>query len=253
MMLSVVLAAGIAGCDSTSGPEQTNVSLRFRYNGALAGSPAAAGPLLSAAFVIEGTDGATLEVTDLWLVVDELKLEREADAYEGLEGPPPELEDQCVRFEAMPMFLDVPTDGDDVGTVQALVPEGAYVSLKLETKAPVAGSALLADIATEFPEWPAQASAVVVGTYTAAGEDPVPFTVYFDAEVKVLLVLPELFVVESGTEAPISVFVDPAIWFVNADGSVHDLSLFDFDPENPQVPKLEAKFEDAVTRIEVGS
>lgn len=242
----------VVGCDSTTEPRLGEMSLRFRYDGGIATSSGAQSVTASTSLVIDGSDGARLEITDLRLVVDELKLERAENACEGLAEIPPELEDQCVRFEATPVFLPVPLDGDDVGTVQALVPEGTYVALKLETKAPASGSPLLEAIQGDFAEWPAQASAVVVGVYTPAdGGEARPFTVYFDAEVKAVLTLPEPFVVEAGTQEEILVFVDPAIWFVDGNGAVLDLSLFDFSAENPVVPKLEAKFEDMVTKIEV--
>lgn len=246
------LAAALSACDSAIEPGQTNVALTFRYDGANPAAAAGPGPNASAAFVIEGTDGATLEVTDVRLVLDELKLEREQDACEGLDEVPHQLDDQCARFQSAPLFLPVPTARDDVATVQALVTEGTYVSLKLETKAPADGSPLLEAIEADFQEWPGQASAVVMGIYTpAGGGEPRTFTAYFDAEVKVTMILPEPFVVEAGSEAAITVFVDPAIWFVDADGAVVDLSAFDFDPANPVVPKLEAKFEEMVTKIEV--
>jgi hypothetical protein len=65
------------------------------------------------------------------------------------------------------------------------------------------------------------------------------------------MTLPEPFVVAPGAQGTITVFVNPAVWFVDADGAVLDLSVFDFSAENPVVPKLEVKFEDGVIKIEV--
>ena len=94
---------------------------------------------------------------------------------------------------------------------------------------------------------------LVVGTFTPAdGVDPIPFRVYFDAEVKVELEFEEgdPLVIEEGGDHSVTVFIDPAIWFVNDDGTVHDLTAYDYDATGA-VFKFEAKFEDGVTKIEL--
>lgn len=256
-LFGMTLVVMTLGCGSASEPGQSNVSLTFRFDGEGGGVSAASAAVAASGaqgpLVIQGADGATLEITDIRLIVDELKLERQQDACEGLDEVPPELEDQCARFEAPPQFLPVPLAEGEVGEVEALVPEGVYVALKFETKAPAdEESALLLEVRAEFPEWPGQASAVVVGTFfPAEGGDARPFTAFFDAEVKVVMDLPEPLVVQAGADGSITVFVDPAIWFVDPDGLVIDLSVYDFTAEDPVVPKLEAKFEDMITKIEV--
>ena len=45
-------------------------------------------------------------------------------------------------------------------------------------------------------------------------------------------------------------FIDPAVWFVNDDGTVDDLSAFDYDTTG-ELFEFEAKFEDGFTKIEL--
>lgn len=47
-----------------------------------------------------------------------------------------------------------------------------------------------------------------------------------------------------------TVFVDPAIWFVNEDGTVNDLSPYDYDATG-EVFAFEAEFENGFTIIEL--
>ena len=60
----------------------------------------------------------------------------------------------------------------------------------------------------------------------------------------------EPLVIEEGDDRTVTVFVDPAVWFVNDDGSVDDLTAFDYDATG-EVVKFEAKFKDGFTKIEL--
>lgn len=77
-----------------------------------------------------------------------------------------------------------------------------------------------------------------------------PFWVFFDAEVKVELTFDAPLVIDDGAVQVVTVFVNPAAWFAAPDGSVLDLSAFDFGATG-QLFKLEAKFLDGFTKIEV--
>jgi hypothetical protein len=232
----------LAGCSGSTDPE-AGLVVRFRLDqtGVATARVAAA---VAASIEVSGSNG-TLILDEVWLIVDEFKLE--VDGSECDE----EAAVHCEKFEAAPAFVSVPLDGELSGTVvNAAVPAGTYTSLKFETKAPGSGAALLAEIRAQIPEWPEGASALVVGTFTPEGGDPVPFRVFFDAEVKVELAFEEPLVIREGEGETVSVFVDPALWFAQPGGTVLDLSQLDFATTG-ELFKLEANFIDGFTKIEV--
>ena len=245
--LGIAAALLVGGaCSDSAGPEANGaVTVRFKLDDGIASGAAGmslAAPILS--LDVPGPNGV-LTLDAIHLVVDEFKLERVEDACEDQNGD----DDACENFEAPPFFVAVPLDGDDVGVVSQAVPADTYVELKFETKAPEDDGPLLAEIQgqTPFNDWPEHASALVIGTFTPDEGGPVSFCVFFDAEVKVELTLDPPFEVMEGDDQAVTVFVDPAIWFANPDGSVVDLSAF----ETGEVVKLEVKFEDAFTKVEV--
>ena len=237
-----IAAALLAGgaCSDSAGPE-ANGAVTVRVSGAAGMSFAAAFSSLD----VPGSIGV-LTLDAIHLVVDEFRLERVEDACEDLNGD----DDACENFEAPPFFVAVPLDGADVGVVSRTVPAETYEELKFETKAPEDDGSLLAEIRQQFDDWPEDASALVIGTFTPDVGEPVSFRVFFDAEVKVELEFDPPFEVVEGDDQAVTVFVDPAIWFANPDGSVVDLSAFDFDVTG-EVVKLEVKFEDGFTKVEV--
>ena len=246
--LGIAAALLVGGaCSGSVGPEANGgVTVRFKLDDGIASGAAGtslAAPLLS--LDVSGTNGV-LTLDAIHLVVDEFKLGRVEGACEAPNGEG----DACENFEAPPFFVEVPLDGDDVGVVSQAVPADTYVALKFETKAPKDDGSLLVEIRVEFDDWPEDASALVMGTFTPLMDDPISFRVFFDAEVKVELEFDPPFEVTEGDDQAVTVFVDPAIWFANPDDSVVDLSAFDFD-ETGEVVKLEVKFEDGFTKVEV--
>ena len=255
--IALALAGVLAACSDSTGPNGSgNLTVNFDV---LSVTPAAISGLsateaAAAALAVDGDNG-TLTIDDIWLVVDEFKLERVKDACEEVVDQ--NDDDDCEEFELPPFFVSVPLEGEGAGEIGADVPRGTYEELKFETKAPDDDgddATLLKGIQdNHFEDWPAEASMLVVGTFTPAdGVDPIPFRVYFDAEVKVELEFEEgePLVIEEGGEYSVTVFIDPAIWFVNDDGTVDDLTAYDYDATG-EVFKFEAKFEDGVTKIEL--
>ena len=243
-------AAAVAttlACGDWTGLDSGRVTVQFA---SLAGSAASA-PAVSAAAAatpVTGTNG-TLTLEQIWLVADEFRLERAdgtCDAASSGPGNP------CDRFEAAPALASVSLDGDVPGGVTLTADPGTYDELKFETREPRADGTLLAEIRAQFPDWPEEASLLVIGTFTPAdGGDPVAFRVFFSGEVRVELVFEgEPLVVAAGDEQTATVFVNPDLWFVQADGSVVDLTQFDFAATG-EVVELEAKFLEGFTKIEV--
>ena len=257
LVLVSVLPLLVAACGDSTGPENAaEVTLSF----VLAGSPVAAAPSGTivhtpgalATVDVTGSNG-TLAIDEVQIVIDEFKLEGDADSCEG--GVDAE---SCVRFEALPYFLDLPLDGIPIDIASSPVPDGTYFELKLETKDLDAsddeGIDSLADrVSSAFPDWPERASLRVAGSFEPDdGSDPREFVVYFRAEVKVELSFdPPLTVTADDETTRIMVEVDPLAWFTLADGSVSDLSELDFETTH-EVVDFEAKMKDGFTKIEIG-
>ena len=247
-----LVSAFVLACGDATGPaESGNVTVKFAVTSSLSAAP---GGLATAPadLPLDGDNGS-LNIEAIWLVVDEFELERIDGACDDVAAFE-EDDDECEEFELEPFFVSVPLEGDGIGEVSADVEPGTYEELKFETKAPDDdGGELLSDIrANYFDDWPAEASMVVIGTFTPTEGEAVSFRAYFDAEVKVELEFPEddPLVVEEGGDLSITVFVDPAIWFANDDGTVDDLSMYDFE-QTGEVFDFEAKFEDGFTKIEL--
>lgn len=254
-LLPAALSVTLVACNSATGPG-TALTVNFK----LADGATAVAAMDVAGYgvttsnqalqlTVTGSNG-TLTLNDIRVIVDEFKLERENGACE--DGT---AEDSCERFEAPPHFLTVPLDGVEAGTVTEDVPAGTYLALKFETKAPdgsEVGTTLLGEVRQEFADWPQSGSAVVVGSFAPAdGSAPVAFRVYLDAEVKVELEFAQpLVIAEDASNQSVTVSIDPAAWFENADGTVVDLSALDFDATG-EVVDFEFKFADGFTKIEL--
>jgi hypothetical protein len=123
----------------------------------------------------------------------------------------------------------VPLEEEGSAEISVAVVPGVYEEIELVTGAPrdSAGADLLDEIRGEFPDWPADASLLVVGSFTPTGGDPVPFRVYFHARLEVIGVRRRAS--WGGGDLTVTVVIDPSRWFVGPDGTVDDLSAFDYD------------------------
>ena len=198
--------------------------------------------------VLTGSNG-TLTITDISFIVDEFKLERGSSACdESSDEGDGDGDDGCATFEAAPGFVRLPLAGDATVALSEPAPAGTYAALKFETKA-ARTDELLAEVRTAFADWPGESSMVVVGSFLPAGSvTPVPFRVYFHAEVKIEESFePALVLV--GDAASVTVEADPRLWFVEG-GLVTDLSSHDFAATGT-VLKFEAKMADGFTKIEL--
>lgn len=198
---------------------------------------------------ITGSNG-TLNITDIRLIVDEVDLEGNDDDAEF------EME--------KPFFLDLPLDGTDVASVvTGRVPPGTYTEFEFEVEDADFDDddddeeeellSLRDEIENEgFTDWPADASMVVVGTFTEDGTTR-SFTTYFDAEIEVEIDMEDRPFEIGGDDASrrLTVKLDPALWFENVDGTVQDLSQNDYADTGELVEfDVEYEFEDGVTEIE---
>lgn len=250
--LAFTLILSAAACGDGVAPEApAEVTLSF----VAATSDAAPASLTSGSFgAVDavGTNG-TLSIDEIQIVVDEFKLERAEGACEVEEV------EECVTFETAPYFLDLPLDAVPVDIATSPVADGSYIYLKLETKdlASSAGDdeaemeSLGEQVLAAYPDWPESASLRVAGSFDPEdGSDPRPFEVYFHAEVKVEMSFDPPLDLSAEEEVGVVVEVDPLAWFTLEDGTVTDLSVYDFE-ETGEVVDFEAKMADGFSKIEL--
>ncbi len=86
---------------------------------------------------------------------------------------------------------------------------------------------------------------LVVGSYTPApgGGTATSFSTYFEAEIEVEFDLDPPLVITDNAGGSVVVDVSPDRWFIQADGSVLDLSAFDFTTTG-QIVEFELEIED---------
>jgi hypothetical protein len=240
---AAVFAAGLAACGDALGPgEQGQVGIGFRVTSAAS---------LGNDLVITGTNG-TLRITDISFIVNEFELGVDDDDCESSgQG------NSCEEFEAPPSFVRLPLDGDNIVAVTTMVPQGTFTELEFEVEDidldesdDDAGdiAAVAAAVRAAFPNWPDEASMVVVGTFTPTGGQPVAFTTFFDAEIEIEKALVPALVVSQDNET-VTVELDPSVWFRRFDGTVMDLSAFDF-VRTGEVLEFEAELEDGFQEID---
>lgn len=241
------LALGVfvlSGCDST-GPsaDDSEVEVGFQTSTSSAKSTPLSAKSSPDTLVLEGSNG-TLKITDLRLIVSEVKLDGEADSAE---------------FETeKPSFLDLPLDTTDVAPVAAdRIPPGTYnefefeiedVGLDDEDDDEEELQELRSEIENEgFTDWPENASMVVVGSFTTDDGTTRSFETYFEAEIEVELEMEDrsFEVGGDGLSRRLTVTLDPGQWFSNGDGTVRDLSQ-----EAGELVEFEYEFESGVTEIE---
>lgn len=269
---------------SMAGPG-SEVSVSFRVSGA-GGSAAAPsmGPALAAPagvagppLVLTGSNG-TLTLDEIRLVISEVELKLADDSCGSSgtsDGDPAEASGDgsdddtgddsghdCAEFETGPRFLDLPLDGEPVEAVTAVIPAGVYSELEFKIEdleddegdgeEAAAIAAVREQILAEFPDWPREASALVVGSFQPTDGDPIDFRVFVEAEVEIEMdLVPSLVVDESGTTSrDLTVDVSPSEWFTNPDGTVVELQAYDFDATG-ELLEFELEMEHGFTEIEI--
>jgi hypothetical protein len=228
-----LLVATLAACaDSpTGGGGDTQVQLRF----GVAGSQALAS---SASFQTSGTEqlvvagaNGTLRIDDLRLVVADFELDGDDDVNGCSDDTP--ATDDCEDFDVGPMFIDLPLAGGPIAVATGDIPPGVYDELEFEAEdldddeeEPAERArieALRQQILAQFPDWPREASMLVVGTFTPTGGTARPFRVFVEAEIEIETELSPPLVVGQGESRSVDVLLDPAAIF-RSGGDVVDLS-----------------------------
>lgn len=218
---AIALLALSACSDNPAAGGAGNVRLRF----GVAGSQAmASGALLQTGgtdqLTITGANG-TLRIDDLRMVVAEFELDGDDDVNRC--GEAQGAADDCEDFEAGPMFIDLPLTGGTVPVGSGNVPAGTYREVEFEVEdldedeEDAAERArieqLRAQILAQFPDWPRDASLLVVGSFTPAGGAPQNFRAFIEAEIEIETELNPRLVVGEGETRSVEVMLDPAAIF----------------------------------------
>jgi hypothetical protein len=257
VILGPLVALGLAGCDSTTGPDDGQPRVSIAFQTTIGAAPAVApGDLgrvarntLAQSLTLDGSNGA-LTLDEIWMIVAEFELELEDDDDCDDSGS----DDSCEEFEAPPQFIQLPLDGGSEPTVSQPVPPGVYDELEFEVEDlelddgnEDAGEiqTLVTTIRAQFPDWPEEASMLVMGSFTPTGGSAVPFSVFFEAEIEIEIEFEPPLDLTDGTSATVDVVVDPAAWFARPDGTVMDLSQFE-----GQVVEFESEMERGFSELE---
>ncbi len=203
----------LAACDGSTSPN-SNASLRIA-------SPAQAG--LSSETVgglsISGSNG-TLVLTDMKLIVDEFEIENDDDDCDD-----DDVVGVCAEFETELFIADVPLGSGALNIANDRIPAGTYTKLEFEVES------------LDDDE----------GTFTPTGGQAREFRAYFDAEVEIERYFATPLVID-GNSAGITLELRPDLWFRNADGTVRDLSQWNFATTSRLI-EFEVEFERGV-RVE---
>ena len=231
---AALLALAACADNPAAGGSEGNVQLRFGVAGGQA-----SGALLQTG----GTDGltvtganGTLRIDDLRMVVAEFELDGADDVNScggvdddgtddrgsGDAGGDGSLDD-CDDFNAGPMFIDFPLTGGAVAVGSGNVPAGTYREVEFEVEDldddeenPAERARieqLRAQILAQFPDWPRDASLLVVGTFTPTGGAPQSFRAFVEAEIEIETELNPRLVVGQGETRSVDVLLDPATLF----------------------------------------
>lgn len=236
----LVATVALTSCSDPNAPG-ASVTIQFRTASSVVSASRSSSPvsfsLMGAQDIVVTGSNGTLTITDIRLVVDQLELE-------AVETPDCESDGEdeagCEEFEIGPLAAQVPVNGDLVTIASDQIQPGSYDELELEVEdlevddgeSDDAGeadalSALLETLRDTYEDWPANASMVVVGTFTPTGGAPQEFRTYFSAELEIELEFATPLVIEDANRV-VMVDVNPEEWFVNSDGTVDDLSQADF-------------------------
>jgi len=253
-LAAAVAAAVVVGCGDGTGPVPT-LAVQFRADaGAAAAAQLVSGPRFALAASadaqqvdIPGSNG-TLEITAITLLVSELELDPVENGDCGGDG------EQCEEIEVGPFPVDVPLTGEPVTVAIGAIEPGTYEELEFkvedfeadEGEDASALEQLLEQVRLQFGDWPGNASMVVEGTFHPAdGSASKDFRVYFRAEIELELELnPPREITEAGQTVTVDLHL--ADWFTRPDGTVLDLSQFDYSTTG-EVVEFELELENGVS------
>jgi hypothetical protein len=197
---------------------------------------------------IEGSNGKLI-INDLRFIVEDFELERADGACGDTEGN----EEDCEEFKSNPFFVDLPLQGDTLDLNTAAIKPGTYEELKfniddldLEEEAEEdqdAKQQLANEVRGEFPDWPDEVSMVILGDFISSQGDTTNFKTFAEAELEIEMEFnPPLEVGDNSVNKLIRVNIAPKSWFLRSDGTVLNLSEYDYDSTG-QILEFEVEIE----------
>lgn len=259
--LLTFLTGILAGCNIFESDDKVakgDVQLQFKTTPSGSSAKTVAGGYYMAdhdSLVVDGSNG-TLQIDDIRFVIEEFKLEpTEADEEEDT------LDTESEEFEAGPFWVDLPLGVDSLSLATSQIQTGIYKELEFnvedlnldeEDDEDNEGQRALADsIRVEYPDWPDEASMVLTGSFTPSDGNRQSFKVFANAEIEVEREFePPLEVTEDNIQEVLSVNINPTKWFLRSDGTVIDLSGYDWD-QTQELLEFESEFEEGVEEVEV--
>ena len=191
------------------------------------------GTLAVGDLLVDGTNGS-LVITEMAFVADEIKLEGTRGTHD---------------FEHGPLFIESLLEGPVVAISSTEIPPGRYDKLEFEIDDVDDDVEILEAIRTVYPDWPEEASLFVAGRFEASNGDVRDVYVFIEAEVEIELDLNPPLVIEEFEEEILVVSLAPGLWFSRGDGSVIDLSAWNYIPGS-DLPELEVEIEDGSWSVE---
>ncbi|MFN1835283.1 hypothetical protein AB2B38_008475 [Balneola sp. MJW-20] len=255
---SLLLGLSLTGCDTASdNGNQTNLSLQFSTAGSSAkaissSSFQATGDTLR----VTGSNG-TLVLTDIWFIVEDFELEKADGECEGIAN-----EDYCEEVESDPFFVDLPLNAEIIDLGANPITAGLYEELEFEIddldldeeedpEEQQQKLELLNEVRAVFSDWPDSVSMVIIGEFESAQGGTTSFKAYAEAEVEIELEFnPPLEVSDNTVNKLVRININPADWFLRGDGTVTDLSQYDFE-NTGQILEFEAEIENGFKSVEV--
>ena len=234
-VIPLIAAAFLGACADGAGPESSessSVSIKFGVAGSAASPSMASFSVAGGAATHPGhivaTNGDELNISEIWLIVEEFELEpvETADCDDDMGT------DDCEDFEQRFFFINVPLNGDFTDVTTEEIPVGLYEELEIEIDNVHVHDddseedaelirLLFEEIARALPDldWPEKASMLVVGTFTSNDDGSVtePFTTFFEAEIEIELEFDDPLDVD-GSEMTILVELMLDKWFESGDG-----------------------------------
>jgi len=251
-----LFSLALVGCDDTTGPGDGMARLNLGFTSGVAApfaSPSAQFSGVPSAAPYAGSNG-TVDLTEAWVIVAEFELER---VESTVDCDSSDSGNDCEEFSTPPALVQLPLDGTVISHLTVDIPEGMYDELELEIEDlelddeeedQAVIDALWTAVRAEHPDWPTQASLLLVGTFTPTGGTAVPFRTFVEAEIEIEIELsPPL---DATGIHSFNIVVIPSLWIERSDGTVLDLSAWDF-PTTGIVPELEIEVENSFDHVEI--
>lgn len=255
-LIAALLFVPLVGAcsDSTGPPGTAAVELRFATVSTTSALNSDGASLAPTAFGPEAiaipANGGVFEISDVQFIVSEFELEGTETCTVIDDDGETEME-EC-EFESGPHLVNLPLDGGAISLGTSQITEGTYTFLEFEVEdleldeddgddpeKQAALASILAELRTVYPDFPAGASMVVSGEYVPDTGDAQPFTVYFDAEIEIEMVIaPAL---EIPANDALTINVDPSAWFTG----------FDLLAADGQIVEFELEMEDGFVEVEI--